>query len=826
MREVDALRSLVEFDTTLLDERRQLAVDELATYQIASASDFAAAGVDPVPAATARHATDAALRRVPFLLRTVSPGDLAHARDQVDQGKVLASWSVAFDNLSQSAFTAADRQLDAVRETTRSVHGSLALQDAIDTLDDAINVANGTMLEVRDFGRYLWAPAGKESAYLATLARSNAELDAREHALAITPVERVQRAYLGAKSGASAYDTAVWNALRGEHASTLLESGMATELVQGAQRTGKMSAVPVVALNAVRSAAAATYAEARADARRVVFFGAGALLVSLAVALVAARTIAAPVRRLTAQARRVGRGELDVEPLPASGPPEVAHAASAFNDVVANLRLLEAKAAALAECNLTHPALATPLPGELGQALQRSVEVFSGSLSEQQRLQDRLTQQATHDPLTGLVNRSAAIDAVARGVARSRRTGATIAAIAIDLDDFKRINDFHGHGVGDGVLQKVARRLERAARYGDVVARLGGDEFLLVAENLDGTNDAIALAQRALESVCEPIVVDGHQLVLDASAGIAIDADHHDDARDLLAKAGLAVHRAKQHSESAVELYDPGLQQEFVHRADVEHALAATLARGGDELRLCYQPIIDGNYHELIGVEALVRWDRPGHGTVAPDAFIPVAEMSNLIVDLDRWVLHHATAQLAAWSDQPDLRGITVAVNVSGRHVLHADLTANVRSALDESGLDPRRLIVEVTETVLVDDLHRAGQQLQALRDFGVRVAVDDFGTGYTSLAHLRALPIDEIKIDRSFVSQLDGAQERSLVQMVNELAHHLGVPTVAEGVEEEQHASDLAQLGCDALQGYYFSRPLDPDALAAWSKQRSAPAA
>ena len=265
---------------------------------------------------------------------------------------------------------------------------------------------------------------------------------------------------------------------------------------------------------------------------------------------------------------------------------------------------------------------------------------------------------------------------------------------------------------------------------------------------------------------------------------------------------------------AASSLFDAHLQSELLERNDVEQALQATLRRGGDELELHYQPVIDSGSGRLTGVEALVRWNRPGHGQLAPGSFIPIAELSNLIVDLDAWVLHTATAQAAEWQRDSAQGGLTLAVNISGRHLLSGQLVHHVEAALQRSSFPARNLVLEVTETVLITDLPAVTGHLDTLRSAGIRIAIDDFGTGFTSLAALRALPVDIIKVDRSFVDQIDHAATRSLVNMVTQLGHELGVTIVAEGIETDAQRDTLHQLGADQLQGFLISRPISAEQL------------
>jgi len=282
------------------------------------------------------------------------------------------------------------------------------------------------------------------------------------------------------------------------------------------------------------------------------------------------------------------------------------------------------------------------------------------------------------------------------------------------------------------------------------------------------------------------------------------------------------MYRAKHHAGSAIEIFDADLQRQMLEREDVEKALSLALADpDGGGLRLHYQPVLEATSGLLVGAEALIRWERAGHGLVLPDSFIPIAEATALIIDVDCWVLNEATRQLAAWSAASELARVPVAVNISGRHLLSRQLPGHIQDALDRSGVDPQRLTIEITETVLLTDLVIAATELDAVRALGVKVAIDDFGTGYTSLAHLQQLPIDTIKIGRSFISQLNVRRGSSLVRMVTDLGHAIDINIVAEGVETDEEMNALQAMGADHLQGYLLSRPLAPAALATWVHRR-----
>jgi diguanylate cyclase (GGDEF)-like protein len=505
------------------------------------------------------------------------------------------------------------------------------------------------------------------------------------------------------------------------------------------------------------------------------------------------------------------------------GPRETQMAFATFTDLVANLQLLDAKTNALAHCDFDDPVLTEPLPGRLGRSLESSVALLSGSIVERDQLQTRLAHQATHDSLTGIGNRPAAISAIQAAMQRGARTGATVAVLFVDLNDFKAVNDGHGHRVGDEVLREIASRLTLDLRRGDFVARLGGDEFVVVADGIDDAAEATNLARRIIDGVTRPIEVDGLSIRIGAAVGVALTLDGPEDPLRLLARADSAMYRAKRHDRSAIEIFDADLQQEMVERDDIEWALSNALADpSGGGLELHYQPVLDAATGALVGVEALVRWDRPGHGMQQPDSFIPVAEATALIIDLDCWVLNEATRQLVAWSAVDEIADIPVAVNISGRHLLSRQLPGHIREALDRSGISARQLTIEITETVLLSDLVSAAAELDAVRALGVKVAIDDFGTGYTSLAHLQQLPIDTLKIDRSFISQVTVRRGNSLVRMVTDLGHAIDVNIIAEGVETPGELAALQAIGADHVQGHLICRPLRPAALSTWVRERA----
>jgi diguanylate cyclase (GGDEF)-like protein len=578
----------------------------------------------------------------------------------------------------------------------------------------------------------------------------------------------------------------------------------------GAERQNHLAEIVSTAEVVVESRASDLQSDASRAIAQLFYALAIGTIVTVLAALVIARSITRPLRRLVERAAEVRDGNVDSDPRPVRGPSDVRTVASTFEQLVDNLRLLEAKARALSRSDLDDPVLAEVLPGALGAAMSESVDVLGNSIAAREELQRRLWHEANHDSLTGIPNRAAAIEWLRRALNGDHDS---VAVLFIDLDDFKFANDLHGHAVGDEVLRTVAARMTRNVRPGDLAARLGGDEFMVIAPGVATAADAVVVAERLLDETCGRIDVDGLQLAIRASVGVAL-ARAGDMPSEVLARADLAVYQAKQ-GHSRVHMFDESLQERADRRYEIETALADALQREA-ELVLNYQPIIDTIDGSVHGVEALLRWNRPGHGLVPPGDFIPIAEASTLIIDIDRWVLQHATAQLAQWNREFPDRHIGLSVNISGRHLLHESLVANIASAIEQSGIDPRALTIELTESVLLDDLARAARHLDAVRRLGVRVSIDDFGTGYTSIAHLHELPVDALKVDRSFINELPNSREQTLVQTLVELAHNLDLPVVAEGVETVEQRDVLESLGCESLQGFLIraARPADEIAV------------
>jgi len=439
-------------------------------------------------------------------------------------------------------------------------------------------------------------------------------------------------------------------------------------------------------------------------------------------------------------------------------------------------------------------------------------------VQERRRAQAQLAHLAHHDPLTDLPNRLLFADHLQRSIARAERGRHRLALLFIDLDRFKEVNDTLGHALGDELLIEVARRLAGELRGSDLLARLGGDEFVCILEGIDAPQEAGRVADKLIARIAEPLMLHDNEIRVSASIGISLYPGDDVDTDNLLRAADTAMYEAKKHGRNAYHFYEPEMTQYARERAQLERLLRHAVEN--NELELHYQiKMALGERPIPCGVEALARWHSTELGSVSPIRFIPVAEESGLIVSLGEWVLRAACRQLAAWRasgvDVP-----CISVNLSVRQLGRSDIVEVVQSALRESGLSPDALELEITESVImnVDD---AIGVLQRLHDMGVRLAVDDFGTGYSSLAYLKLLPINALKIDRSFVVGIgDNLGDESIIQAVIGLARSLGLSTVAEGVETALQLAFLRQAGCDQIQGYYFGRPQPADAfIADWQR-------
>ncbi|HEX2104595.1 MAG TPA: EAL domain-containing protein [Solirubrobacteraceae bacterium] len=426
----------------------------------------------------------------------------------------------------------------------------------------------------------------------------------------------------------------------------------------------------------------------------------------------------------------------------------------------------------------------------------------------------RGNEQLLHEPLTGLPGRAVFLHSVHRALERLSRRRGTLAVVFVDLDRFKLLNDTLGHAFGDALLVAAADRLRASVRRTDTVARLGGDEFAILCDRMSAEDDAFTVAARVKAALDAPFVIEGSNVVAGGSIGVAMTTSSSVAAESLIADADAAMYRAKSSPGEPFVVFDERMRREDAERLATETALRHSLER--DELRLVYQPIM-ATAGQVVGVEALLRWHHPERGVVPPAEFIPLAEESGLIVSIGRWVLREACREASTWTAcGPDGRAPYVSVNVSARQFAQPDFCAMVAEVLESTGLEPDRLGLEITETVLLEEAQSPLDTLSALKALGVRLLLDDFGTGYSSLAYLQRFPIDTLKVDRSFVAALgEDRQASGILSAVAELGEAVGMTVVAEGVETADELHQLTELGYHTLQGYYFSAPRPVDEIA-----------
>ena len=435
-------------------------------------------------------------------------------------------------------------------------------------------------------------------------------------------------------------------------------------------------------------------------------------------------------------------------------------------------------------------------------------------VSDRKRMEAELERLALYDSLTGLPNRALFSDRLTHAIDRRGRSHAT-AVYFLDVDRFKRINDSLGHSAGDEVLREVAARIQRTIRPEDTVARFGGDEFTVLCESVGGVLEAVGVADRLQRELAEPVYAGGAELRLSASIGIAIaePGDEMNGSR-LVEDADAAMYRAKERGGARTELFDMAMRERAVEELSIEQELQRGLERG--ELRLFYQPIVNLENGEMVGAEALIRWEHPERGLLTPDKFLPVAEESGLIVQVGSWAVGEACRRLRDW-DRLNGHGspFGLAVNLSARELTHPDVVTTVLNAVRRSALDPHRLTIEVTESTAMADRETGFRALRELSAAGVRIAIDDFGTGYSSLDHLREMPADILKIDRSFVAGMAAnSPDSALVAAAIAMGRALDMQVVAEGIETAEQVTDLRELACPLGQGYLFARPLPPEEL------------
>lgn len=809
-----------ELQARLLDERNWVSA-ELGPAELGFPLDFVSGliGIDIA------GQVDEAREQVDALTADLDWPELA---DQIEAHR--SERDITLDDLSVAygdAITLVAQRSDAALDELLQVAGDMAdgadLVQAVRVLDAAVIARQAVTIQLTSyFGAQF---ASGESAAL-EFRRLRDERPRYDDALA--EIERIAPADSAAASALATLDQSAGVASFREAMEDLL-AGPPQQPGEGFVGPAMMSDIDSIA-TAFRSAAAwvdehlgllnaagddiidvndsirvAAAVETEASLVRVALLGGASLLFVLGLA----SAIGQPLRMLARGAADLRDGKpVAMRP---SGPREVRDAIEALNKATEHMELASNQAQALAKGELDSPVLAETTPGALGHSLQEAVQTLATSLNQRQALAEQLTHEATHDSLTHLANRSASLAFLEEGLEAVRYSERLLSVSFIDLDGFKLINDHHGHAAGDEVLAVIGRRLVAAAGGDHRVGRLGGDEFVVISSAYGSVSNVEQDANRLIDVLSEPIRLRSATVRVTASIGIAVAEPHRElvDAHELLTNADLALYKAKERGRGVVEICDEDLRSELAHRNATEQALRQAISQ--DEFVLCYQPIVSAMTGGITAVEALVRWNRPGVGLVSPSDFVPIAERSGLILDIDKAVITLAAAQLRKWSDHPAMRETKVAINVSAGHLLSRSFVNDMLGPLREHGIDPKRVVLEVTESALLQDLDMAAAKLSELRRVGVQIAIDDFGTGYSSLSHLRQLPVDILKIDRSFVAD---ESAMGLVELIIDMGHVLGARVTAEGIEDREQADRLRLLGADRLQGFLYGRPVPPEVV------------
>jgi diguanylate cyclase (GGDEF)-like protein/PAS domain S-box-containing protein len=452
------------------------------------------------------------------------------------------------------------------------------------------------------------------------------------------------------------------------------------------------------------------------------------------------------------------------------------------------------------------------VPGEIAASVARvdgrpCLIASIRDISERTEESNRRLDDAMHDPLTNLPNRALFEDRFEVALARKERNGSTLAVLLFDIDEFKLVNDNHGHQVGDGVLKATADILQSVLRPSDAAARFGGDEFTVLCEDIGNEYGAVQVARRITAAVSTTHVVEEREIPISVSMGIAVTAGGRESPPSLIRNADAAMYRAKANGRGRFEVFDERMRLRALERLGDEVALERAVER--DELKLVYQPQLDLRTGDVVGAEALLRWDHPKRGTIAPGDFIGLAEETGLIVPIGVWVLREACLTAQVWrATRSSEKPFTMAVNVSARQLGQSSLVDDVAEILEETGTDPSTLCLEITESVIGADSPSSIRQLWGLKELGITLAMDDFGKGYSSLSYLKSLPVDILKIDQSFVLGIPQANDKALLQAAVDMAHALGLQVVAEGVENVEQLQKVQSSGSDLAQGFYFARP------------------
>ncbi|MEM7337659.1 MAG: sensor domain-containing phosphodiesterase [Actinomycetota bacterium] len=521
-------------------------------------------------------------------------------------------------------------------------------------------------------------------------------------------------------------------------------------------------------------------------------------LATLAASFLVIRSITMPVHALWDRARRITAGDLATTG-PRRGPTDIRLVHRALDDMSRNLRTLSDQTEALSAGRLDDVVLTRQVAGPLGASVH-------GSVARLRSMTSRLEYEATHDALTGLPNRSALLSLLETCLSGAQVNRTPLAVIMLDLDGFKSANDDMGHAVGDEVLIHVSQRLQAQAT-GGFVARLGGDEFMIVLTGPDSNERVEAVAERAIAAVGLPMSVSAGTIVVSASAGVVhTDASEWLPPSEVLRRVDLAMYEAKADTPGEIVRFDQRLHDSLLETTYLQGEIRRALSQ--DEFNLHLQPIfrtVDGT---VSGFEALLRWHPPGRDPISPALFVPVAEQTELVTQIDNWVIGRAGQIMSSWRDQPDLAPLTLSINISARHLSRPELVSRIERVIDAHDLPADRYVIEVTESQLIPNLARAEDTLRRLKALGVKLAIDDFGTGYASVAHLRRVQFDRLKIDQSFLANLDDETDRSLTHLLVSVGRNLHLEVVAEGIETAEQMEWATEAGCTHAQGFHLGRP------------------
>lgn len=504
-------------------------------------------------------------------------------------------------------------------------------------------------------------------------------------------------------------------------------------------------------------------------------------LLAVLIGSIFSRTLSRPLIQLRDATGRIAKGDLDYG-VEIRSRDEFGELAASFNKMVMDLR-------------------------ERTTELARANTALQSEIAERKKKEETIMYQASHDLLTDLPNRMLFMDLLKLELAQARRRSTKVAVLFLDLDRFKSINDTLGHDIGDKLLKEVASRLKAGIRNADTAARIGGDEFNIILADIIHSRDIGDIARKVLEPFHHIFDIDGHTLHATTSIGISIYPEDGEHPETLLKNADIALYHVKQEGGDGFQFYDPSMNTLTVERMILETNLRQTLERG--ELVLYYQPQVDIKTRKMVCAEALLRWEHPKMGLLEPNRFIPIAEETGFIMVIDDWVLRTVCAQIKAWQTK-GLRICCITVNISARQFQNPHLVENVSNILREAQISPDCLDLEVTESMAMSNVERTAARLRELSSMGVHVSIDDFGTGYSSLNYLKRLPIERLKIDKSFVQDIaTDPDDRAIISAVTAMAHNMKMKVIAEGVETEDQLSFLVSSGCDEMQGYLFSRPL-----------------